>query len=428
MKRIVFSLISLAVLLSAYAQSPREEILANRNLAASNYLAYPGPTQQKMTPAPKGYKPFYLSHYGRHGSRYHIGKGAYHDALNILSKADSLGKLTDMGRDVLNKVRMMTEEARNRDGELTELGALQHREIAQRMYERFPEIFSGNTNIEARSTVVIRCILSMTNELQELKARNPHLTIFHDASYHDMWYMNLEGTELQKQAENDSTRAIYKRWHEAHVNHKPLMKRLFSDEQYVNDSVNVGLLGYRLFKLAAMIQNSEIRHKISLWDIFTNDEIYNLWQADNIYWYQRYAFYPLNGGKQPLNQCNLLRRFVEQADSCLQLERPGATLRFGHEVVVLPLACIMGLNGTDLVTEDVDKLIEKGWVNYRIFPMGANIQLVFYRRSPSDKDVLVKILLNENEATLPAYIKPISAPYYRWSDVREFFMQRINSL
>ena len=72
-----------------------------------------------------------------------------------------------------------------------------------------------------------------------------------------------------------------------------------------------------------------------------------------------------------------------------------------------------------------EKLVEKGWINYRIFPMASNIQLVFYRRNAADSDVLVKILLNENEATLPPSVKPVSAPYYRWSDVRQFFMSRI---
>ena len=56
--------------LTAVAQTAREEIKANKYLAGSNYLDYDRqlPTKQ-LTPAPKGYKPFYLSHYGRHGSK-----------------------------------------------------------------------------------------------------------------------------------------------------------------------------------------------------------------------------------------------------------------------------------------------------------------------------------------------------------------------
>ncbi|MBR5919172.1 MAG: histidine-type phosphatase, partial [Prevotella sp.] len=54
---------------SMTAQSPREEFKQNIFKSGSNYYAYPGPEQQTLTPAPKGYTPYYMSHYGRHGSR-----------------------------------------------------------------------------------------------------------------------------------------------------------------------------------------------------------------------------------------------------------------------------------------------------------------------------------------------------------------------
>lgn len=66
----------LAFTLSVSAQKARRDIKANISLAGSNYLAYPGP-QKQLTATPAGYEPFYISHYGRHGSRYVIGKDAY---------------------------------------------------------------------------------------------------------------------------------------------------------------------------------------------------------------------------------------------------------------------------------------------------------------------------------------------------------------
>ena len=64
MKKCVLAAVSLLLITTLYAQSARDEIYANCLYSASNYLAYPGPTQQKLTPAPRGYKPFYISHYG----------------------------------------------------------------------------------------------------------------------------------------------------------------------------------------------------------------------------------------------------------------------------------------------------------------------------------------------------------------------------
>ena len=91
--RKIFIAMLLVLTMPAMAQRAKEEIKADRNLAASNYLAYPGP-KQKLTKAPEGYTPYYISHYGRHGSRYLISPGQYSDAVNILAKADSLGKLS----------------------------------------------------------------------------------------------------------------------------------------------------------------------------------------------------------------------------------------------------------------------------------------------------------------------------------------------
>ena len=72
----------------------RQEIHDNIRLSASNLLAYMDPTEADvLTPPPKGYEPFYMSHYGRHGSRWLCGDGEYQDALTPLRKAKALPRL-----------------------------------------------------------------------------------------------------------------------------------------------------------------------------------------------------------------------------------------------------------------------------------------------------------------------------------------------
>ena len=78
------------LLTSVYAQNVYDEIRSNPLVSASNYMAYPGPAQQMLTPAPKGMTPFYVSHYGRHGSRYHNKPSTYNDPYYTLARADSL--------------------------------------------------------------------------------------------------------------------------------------------------------------------------------------------------------------------------------------------------------------------------------------------------------------------------------------------------
>ena len=424
MKKVLFTAIISLFAITTIAQSVQEDLKRDIRYSASNQMAYPTPTQA-LTPAPEGYKPFYISHYGRHGSRYLINPKDYSYPHEVLKSADSAGVLTPLGKNVLKRYEIIRQEAANRYGELTPLGAEQHRQIARRMYERFPEVFEGNVWVDAKSTVVIRCILSMTNELTELTRLNPKLRIRHDASMHDMYYMNFNDKELLKKKWNKESNDVYEKYFKEMVNYDYAFCQLFTDTSFVWRKADARKFYEKLFHTANNLQNLEARKKVTLYDLFTDEDIYNNWRVANMWWYLGYGFSQLNGGKQPYVQRNLLRKIIEEADSCIVLQNPGATLRFGHETMVMPLTVLMGLNGYDLVTDDYAHLDQKGWVNYRIFPMGANIQLVFYRRNTGNKDVLVKVLLNENEATLP--IKSDTAPYYKWSEVRDYYIKKIES-
>jgi hypothetical protein len=177
-------------------------------------------------------------------------------------------------------------------------------------------------------------------------------------------------------------------------------------------------------KMGLFQLNTHLYKDTYLTDLFTTEDLYRMWQIDNVLWYLQYGFCPLNGGDYPYSQRHLLRQIIADADSCLLLERPGAQLRFGHETVLLPLVCLLGINGYDLRTSDLDEIEKKGWWCSSVFPMGANVQFVFYRRNIKDKDVLFKVLLNEREARLP--IRTDCAPYYHWKDFRRYCLNKID--
>lgn len=415
---LLFACLSLS-LLGANAQRSREEIKANPNLAANNYRDYPVPTA-KLTPAPKGYEPFYISHYGRHGSRWLIGKDAFNRPYYTLAHADSLGKLTARGKEVFALVKTMRQQGMSREGELTQLGAEQHRGIAKRMYERFPQVFAGQTHVDARSTVVIRCILSMENELLQLAALNPKITFTSDASYHDMYYMNDNSTSpyrpmIRTAAAIDSLEAFEKR----HSDVPFMMKTIFNDADYAKQ-IHSQALGTQLFNMAIALQNTELRHQFKpIWNIFSPDELYNHWLMTTAYWYSVAGPNKLNNGAGMYTQLNLVKNILETADSCVQLSHPGATLRFAHESDVLPFVCLLNINGFGNPRSSLEKLDDEDWDVYNVFPMGCNVQFVFYKNQKDNtKDILVKVLLNENEATLP--IKAYTGPYYKWKDVRAY--------
>ena len=404
---------------TATAQTAQEELKANRYLSGSNYLDYDRQlSTTPLTPAPKGYEPFYMSHYGRHGSRWLIGEGDYTTPLNILRDAHEAGKLTAEGEAVLKKLEDFFPTTVKRLGELTTVGERQHHGIGSRLARNFPEIFKAkNVPIDARSTVVIRCILSMEAECEELAAANPTARIHNDVSESLQYYLNQGWSDRLRQSSREG-RKVRNQYEQKYSHPERLMKLLFNDQQYVYDNIRASSLMRQLFEIAANMQSHDT--DIELYSLFTDEETYDQWRMRNIGWYLDYAAAPQTGAIMPFSQLNLLKNIIETADTVRQTQ---ATLRFGHEVCVMPLACLLELGQCGAQVENLDTL-DRVWRNYRIFPMACNIQLVFYRPKKGNGDILVKALLNEREMTLPA--KPVSGPYYRWEDLRQYYLEKIN--
>jgi hypothetical protein len=294
------------------------------------------------------------------------------------------------------------------------------------MMERFPEVFEGHTDIDARSTGVGRCILSMEYALMEMLQHNPDLNVHHNATHRDMDYLNLQDKKLMALKFNKPAKEWYDRYVSQTAHHAHLMRELFADTLYANKHVNMVDLSVQLFLIAAIMQNTELEQHITLYDLFDYDESYRIWKIGNARWYIGWGAADVNGAVQPYAQRNLLRRLIEDADKVLSQPNTKVELRFGHETVLLPLICLLDINGYGFTTNDLEQLEPNGWINYRIFPMSCNLQLVFYRRSPKDRadDVLFKVLLNENEATLP--LPTNQAPYYRWGDFRRYYLDKLD--
>ena len=405
---------------TAFTTSAKDEIIANRYLAGSNYLDYNRQlSTEKLTPAPKGYEPFYMSHYGRHGSRWLINEGEYRSPLNTLRDARDQGKLTPLGLETLKKLEDFYPTTVKRLGELTTVGERQHHGIGRRMAQNFPEIFkTKDVAIDARSTVVIRCILSMEAECEELMAANPTAHIHNDVSESLQYYLNQpwEGRvrELGRNTGDKESREARLRY----THPERLMKLLFNDELYIYNNVRAGEFMRQLFDVATNMQSHDT--DIELLSLFTDDELYDQWRIRNVGWYLDYGAAPQSGGIMPFSQLNLLKNIIETADTVTQTQ---ATLRFGHEVCVMPLACLLELDNCGAQVENLDTL-DNVWRNYRIFPMACNVQLVFYRpKKGKTGDILVKALLNERETTLP--VSTDQWPYYRWQDLRQYYLDKM---
>lgn len=404
----------------ALAQTSKKEIFGDIYRTGSNYFAYPGPKAKALTKAPEGYTPFYISHYGRHGSRYMSNNEYYVTAINKLDSAQQMGILTKLGEDVLAKLRIGYANAWHRDGDLSKLGAQQHHDIAHRMYERFQELLSRPLCIDAKASTSRRVMLSMFNFCQELQRLNPDLEILMDASKHDFSYV-VEDLSIQPAATPQSEAYEQQRSEIFEGAHNPtrLMASLFTDVKKAEEFVNGRDLMEALYNVAEDLQNVP-ELNISLIEVFTKQELFDMWQGYNAGWLLNTGLVP---GSTPyyLQQKEVLDSIVSTADKVILAGKPTATLRFSHDSSVLPLTYLLGLKEAMGGVTDIKNLYKYISID-KIIPMAANIQIIFYRKADSD-DILVKFLLNENETSVPA-LKTDVAPYYHWKDVRTYLTRQ----
>lgn len=420
MKKILLSIFITFSFSLAFSQSVKQEVFADKNKMCSNHLVYQEPAE-KYTAAPKGYKPMYISHYGRHGSRYHWTADDYRYFYTIFKNAEKAGVLTELGKSAAQRIYRLYDDGALRAGDLTQTGRAQHAGIAKRMANNFPEIFEGNARIDVKASQSQRCIMSMDAFLLQIKAMYPKVEITAETSQRLMKYICYAPWDSIQVYMNDTLwKNKYEVFHQKHVNPERMMKSIFSDSAYVAQNINSVEFMRKLHEIHGTMQGIDDLD-FDFADLFTDEELYGCWLAQNAWWYGAYGKGPLTHGKGAFLARNLLTQILDDADYALD-NNIQATLRFGHDTGLLPLACLMQLEGCNANITDLEQLSEN-WCDFKIIPMAANFQMIFYKSKKSDV-TLVKVMLNEKEVDLP--INSDIAPYYNWNDVEAYYRNVVN--
>lgn len=418
---------TLAVVLAIFclgvnAQTTFEEISADLNKAGGVYLAYPT-VETKQTPAPKGYKPFYVSHYGRHGSRYLLSDRDYQWIIQLMEKAETVNGLTPLGHDVLKRLNMVWEEAQGRAGDLTPLGVRQHQGIAERMSKNFPEVFRGKRHVSARSTVVYRCAMSMVAFGDRLKQLNPQLDMSYEMSEKYMSYLNYHSARSNAFTHGKKGPWVeeYRKFEEAQVHPDRLVSSLFSNADFIRCEVNPSELMWGLYWIAVDMQDMET--PVSFFDLFTAKEMFDLWQCVNYRFYMGNANPLASNGIVMANAKSLVENILESADAAIKDRSIAATLRFGHDGNVIPLLALLQIENFDVAVAGPAE-VYKHWCDFKATPMASNVQIVFFENKAGD--ILVKFMHNEKEVHVP--VKTDQWPFYHWNDVKEYYQKRLSTL
>ena len=361
------------------------------------------------TPVPAGFKPFYISHYGRHGSRSDWGD-EYPVVVEKYTKAHEAGVLTEEGERAFEQIKTICRLHDDMNGRLTPRGVREHRAIAQRMYKKYPGVFRESMRVRAVSSTSPRCLVSMAAFTGELLSQAPKLTISWDTGEKLMEYLSSSDPE-------DLTRDVYKilmTYKDAHTKDTATFaQHVFTDEAAAREAIgcSIGDLLSGTFRFAAVSgafdQDETLLRLFNVEDLQFHEQLNSLYlflcQCNSAEFGDRRMAVPKVG--------NLVNDFIEKADAAIADGDCAADLRFGHDYHLLAFCSKIGVKGIGERRTTEEAFNWPGWL---YTPFAGNFQLVFYRNRAGE--VLVKCFINERETTL---LGLPDGPYYRWEDVKK---------
>lgn len=405
----------LALWSAAYAQhDTRAEVLADIERAGGVHYLYPM-NQPAPAQAPKGYTPFYVSHVGRHGSRFALGHTVYEDILAVWTKGHENGWLTPEGEELCEAYVQLYPSIARREGILTLKGQGQHRYIADQIYKNYPEVFKGKTHASAVSTESHRVIVSMFSFLTELDNLDRDFTF--DANYGQPFQSYLLPDVIDSDAERHGDAEVkFNKFRDEVLDLDAMLGRWFTQP----DSLvrNKYKFVFDLHTMVSTLDNLDTPVPMKLYELFTPEERYQLWRVNNYRDYQLCAGSPDTQNLRMKSLRGLLDDFIDKADEDLASGAVQLRLRFAHDSTLMPLLSLMNVNGMGAVIENPYE-VEQVWQSYNI-PMACNFQLIFFK-SKKNPDILIQPLLNGFPAKLPF---PEAAPgFYRWQDFKAFYRQ-----
>ena len=364
-----------------------------------------------LSKAPSGYKPFYISHYGRHGSRYAWNDDTYTLIRDVFKKAEEKDVLTPYGKEFARKYMEFWEVPYINTGDLVPLGFDQHLAIGTFVYEQFPQVFKGRKKVDALSSTGQRCIVSMGAFNTGLMSDNPKLQIRMQSDHMGMGIIappsaprsirkKFKGQDDEPKIESVSS------FFQRTVNYDGILKKLFTDYSFLEEMENGEDFMNELWELLSGYHNYVKEPLFD--DLIPQDEIVKVWEAAN--YYSFYSDITARYGMIPL-----LKDIIEKAEASFNDPNRAAHLRFGHDYILEGLVTLLNVNNMGVIPDTPEEA--KYWFqNYNI-PMAGTILFVFYKNKQND--ILFKVVLNENDATLPN-LKPVQGNFYRWSDFRAY--------
>lgn len=363
------------------------------------------------SPAPKGYKPVYVSHYGRHGSRSNWGSKNYDALIAQLTEAKEAGILTADGEVLLKGAKDVLAHYDGMDGRLTPLGVREHAQIAGRLCERVPAVFKGKRTVRCIASTVQRSIISMCGFTNELARRNPKLTITMDCGAKFQEYINAKGNDIG--VDRDILDRMIEERNSREEDTMYVLNLLFTDPVRGHEIVgDVHTLYNNIFATAQVTDDFEMEE--DLFRFMPISASYKRWSYYNHLMYYHNANSAEHGRRHVPCAESLANDIITKADEALERGDIAADLRFGHDYPILSLVSYLGIEGVgDVLSYDE---VDYKWYCFWNVCMGSNLQIIFYRNKAGE--TLVKFLYQERETKLRKLEPDVAPCYYKWDNVK----------
>ncbi len=177
MKRVLIS-VTVAYFLASLAANAADPTTTDYSYIECEGSLTPYPGRTEVHNYPDSLEAVMINHVGRHGARYpSSGKNCF-TLRTALRKADSLGTITPLGRELYTINEEVIANSNGRWGALDSLGMEEQRGIASRMYKAYPQLFEGGT-VNAISSYSPRAMMSMmcfVHQLDRLNNKPNYLT------------------------------------------------------------------------------------------------------------------------------------------------------------------------------------------------------------------------------------------------------------
>lgn len=408
MRHTLTCLLLAVTFMTAAGQTAKESITASPELAAGIYNMTGKPVSSGTKP-PKGYRPFYISHYGRHGARYMVSENYYTRLLKPLEEAHKQNMLTPLGDTLFARAKKhYMNEARYHEGELTAKGWEQHKAIAHSLYRTFPEVFRKADGVYAISTLYNRCIMSMNAFCCGLKEMDAKMRIHEEASRSNLNILNpFDKTNPYRpeKISSDVPWDISRNEFAADiVDSDGIFSRIFSDTAYGASLVDPLKFAVYLYNHIYSAECTDNGYTLSDLPLLSTDDAFALWQVENLNCYY-------TSGITSRYYLPIVTDIISKAEEDMAAECPPVRLRFGHDSCIHGIMTLLDIDGFGRKPESLWE-VSDFWQCYRT-PMASTMIFIFYK-SKKNPETIFKILLNGEEVSLP--FEPVSGPYYRWSD------------